>query len=89
MKSQLIPIPTDMLLTVLDIIKGVKSEYVSIPRMITKVPIMSNMVCGTSDNAICHIASLSNLYEINGLINKYSYYVKRNQSIHKNYYRLY
>ena len=69
MKSQLIPIPTDMLLTVLDIVKGVKSEYVSIPRMITKVPIMSNMVCGTSDNAICHIASLSNLYEINGLIN--------------------
>ena len=64
------PILTDQLLQVLDIVKGVKSEYVCIPRMFTMNFIMSENITGISDNAICHVTDLDELIKANGLMNK-------------------
>ena len=64
------PILTNQLLQVLNIVKGVKSEYVCIPRMFTMTPILSENITGISDNAICHVTDLNELIKANDLINK-------------------
>lgn len=63
-------IQTSQLLKVLEIVKGVKSEFVCIPRMFTKNMASADKVCGISDNAICHIADLDEMMDANGLMYK-------------------
>lgn len=60
-------IQTSQLLKVLEIVKGVKSEFVCIPRMFTKNMASIDKVCGISDNAICHVADLDEMMDVNGL----------------------
>ena len=63
-------IQTSQLLKVLEIVKGVKSEFVCIPRMFTKNMASADKVCGISDNAICHVADLDEMMDANGLMYK-------------------
>ena len=60
-------IQTSQLLKVLEIVKGMKSEFVCIPRMFTKNMASIDKVCGISDNAICHVADLDEMMDVNGL----------------------
>jgi len=63
-------IQTSQLLKVLEIVKGVKSEFVCIPRVFTPGVRIESFVYGISDNAICHIATLGDLMAANGLAYK-------------------
>ena len=61
--EQIEVVQTSKLLKVLDIVKGVKSEFVCIPRMM----IPSETVKGISDNSIVHMADLFGIMNLNGL----------------------
>ena len=70
MSSQIEPIQTSQLIKILELIKGVKSEYICIPRVFTPDMSIQSFVYGISDNAICHIATLGDLMAANGLTYK-------------------
>ena len=62
-------ISTIELMKVLDLVKGVKSEYIYIPRIVVhNTPIVQ--IAGISDNALCHIADLEGAFNDNNLLNK-------------------
>lgn len=61
--EQIEVVQTSKLLKVLDIVKGVKSEFVCIPRMM----IPNETIKGISDNSIVHMADLFGIMNLNGL----------------------